>query len=70
MKDLRAAGCDLLTLGQYLAPSRQHHPVVRYVPPAEFDLLAARAQELGFAGVLRAPGALLLPAPARYIARQ
>src|SRR5207253_1709757 len=35
--DLRSAGCDLLTLGQYLQPTRDHLPVVRYVPPEEFD---------------------------------
>lgn len=37
MAELRQAGCDLLTVGQYLQPSPQHHPVVRYVPPEEFD---------------------------------
>ena len=36
MRDLRQAGCDLLTLGQYLAPSPGHHPVVRFVTPEEF----------------------------------
>src|SRR5262249_42953053 len=48
LADLRAADCDTLTLGQYLAPTLKHVPVVRYVPPAEFDALAARARTLGF----------------------
>src|SRR5262249_21303925 len=40
LADLRAAGCDTLTLGQYLAPTLKHIPVARWVPPAEFDQLA------------------------------
>ena len=39
LADLRDAGCDLLTLGQYLQPTPEHLPVVRYVPPEEFDEL-------------------------------
>lgn len=54
-RDLRAAGVDLLTLGQYLRPGPEHRPVVRFVPPAEFAALAARARELGFAGVEAGP---------------
>ena len=42
LRDLRAVGCDILTLGQYLRPSRDHLPVVRYVPPAEFAELQVR----------------------------
>jgi len=41
--DLRAVECDILTIGQYLAPSPQHHPVVRFVPPAEFDEIREQA---------------------------
>ena len=48
LHDLRDAGCDLLTLGQYLAPSDRHHPVVRFVPPDEFDQLAGDAERMGF----------------------
>ncbi|CAH0534043.1 Lipoyl synthase [Vibrio stylophorae] len=48
LKDLRAHGVTMLTLGQYLAPSRHHLPVERYVPPEEFDELKAIALELGF----------------------
>lgn len=48
LKDLRAHGVTMLTLGQYLAPSRHHLPVERYVPPAEFDELKEIALELGF----------------------
>jgi lipoic acid synthetase len=55
LADLRAHGCDTLTLGQYLAPTLKHVPVARYVPPAEFDELAARARTLGFAKVVAGP---------------
>ncbi|MFM4723239.1 lipoyl synthase [Aeromonas veronii] len=48
LKDLRAHGVNMLTLGQYLQPSRHHLPVKRYVPPAEFDELKDVALELGF----------------------
>lgn len=48
MRDLRAAGCDVLTIGQYLRPSAGHLPVARYVPPAEFAELRAEALALGF----------------------
>jgi lipoic acid synthetase len=53
--DLRAVGCDVLTLGQYLAPTLKHIPVARYVPPAEFDRLAALARTLGFQQVVAGP---------------
>ena len=55
MADLRAAGCDLLTITQYLRPSLRHHPVERWVPPGEFDELAEEARGLGFAGVMAGP---------------
>ena len=55
MSELRTAGCDLLTITQYLRPSVRHHPVERWVPPEEFDELADEALELGFAGVLAGP---------------
>src|SRR5579871_3203501 len=48
LADLRGVGCEVLTLGQYLAPTLKHIPVVRYVPPAEFDALAVLARSLGF----------------------
>jgi lipoic acid synthetase len=53
--DLRAVGCDMLTLGQYLAPTLKHVPVARYVPPAEFDALAVLARSLGFRHVASGP---------------
>jgi lipoyl synthase len=53
--DLRSAGCRMLTLGQYLAPTRAHRPTVRFAEPAEFDRLAAIARDMGFAGVSAAP---------------
>ncbi len=55
MADLRDAGCDLLTITQYLRPSVRHHPVERWVPPEEFDELGEEALELGFAGVMAGP---------------
>jgi lipoyl synthase len=55
MADLRTAGCELLTITQYLRPSARHHPVSRWVPPEEFDELAAEAAEVGFAGVQSGP---------------
>lgn len=55
LRDLRAAGVTLLTLGQYLAPSSAHHPVDRFVPPAEFDRRRDEALALGFATVAAAP---------------
>ncbi|MGI8985256.1 MAG: lipoyl synthase [Nocardioidaceae bacterium] len=55
MQDLHGAGCDLLTITQYLRPSARHHPVERWVDPQEFVDLAAAAEELGFVGVLSGP---------------
>jgi lipoic acid synthetase len=55
LRDLRAHGCEMLTLGQYLQPSRDHLPVARYVAPAEFDALADFAKAIGFASVASAP---------------
>ncbi len=55
MRDLRSVGCDLLTITQYLRPSPRHHPVERWVPPAEFGELGDEALALGFAGVMSGP---------------
>jgi lipoic acid synthetase len=55
LADLRAAGCDLVTITQYLRPSARHHAVQRWVDPAEFDELGAHAEALGFAGVMSGP---------------
>jgi lipoyl synthase len=55
LRDLHEAGCDLLTITQYLRPSPRHHPVQRWVRPEEFVELSAEAEELGFAGVLAGP---------------
>jgi lipoyl synthase len=55
IRDLRTVGCDILTLGQYLRPSRDHLPVARYVPPAEFAELRSAALELGFRHVESGP---------------
>jgi lipoyl synthase len=48
MRDLRAHGVDMLTIGQYLRPSAHHLPVVRYAEPAIFDVFARHAREMGF----------------------
>ncbi len=55
LQDLLAAGCRLLTLGQYLAPSREHHPVVAYVSPLEFSKWEKAARQMGFKGVAAGP---------------
>ena len=55
MDDLRAAGVDFLTIGQYLQPSRKHHPVVRFVPPEEFQALETIAYAKGFSMVAASP---------------
>ena len=55
MDDLRAAEVDFLTIGQYLQPSRKHHPVVRFVPPDEFGPLATIALAKGFSIVSASP---------------
>jgi lipoyl synthase len=55
MDDLRAADVDFLTIGQYLQPSRKHHPVVRFLPPEEFRALATIAYAKGFSMVSASP---------------
>jgi lipoic acid synthetase len=55
MADLRAAGCDLLTITQYLRPTPRHHPVERWVKPEEFVQLREEALQMGFAGVMSGP---------------
>lgn len=55
LADLRGIRCDVLTLGQYLAPTMKHIPVARFVPPAEFDAIAVQARTLGFKQVVAGP---------------
>ncbi|MGC0250939.1 lipoyl synthase [Pseudactinotalea sp. Z1748] len=55
LRDLQEAGCDLITLTQYLRPSPRHLPVQRWVPPAEFVELKEVAERIGFLGVLAGP---------------
>jgi len=55
LADLHDAGCDIVTITQYLRPSARHHPVERWVRPEEFDEFAQHAEGLGFAGVLAGP---------------
>ena len=53
--DLHAAGCDLITITQYLRPTSKHHPVERWVKPNEFVELAQEAENVGFSGVMSGP---------------
>jgi lipoic acid synthetase len=55
MKDLRAVGCDILTLGQYLQPTLKHLPVIEFVTPAKFAEHKVRAEEMGFVHVASGP---------------
>jgi lipoic acid synthetase len=55
MQDLRAANCDILTLGQYLQPTLKHLPVVEFVPPAKFAEYQERAEAMGFVHVASGP---------------
>ena len=55
LRDLHTAGCELITITQYLRPSARHHPVTRWVRPEEFVELQAEAEQIGFAGVLSGP---------------
>jgi len=55
LEDLHAAGCDLVTINQYLRPSVRHHPVDRWVRPEEFVELSAEAERIGFLGVMSGP---------------
>jgi len=55
MRDLRRSGCDILTIGQYLAPSRTHVPVARFVEPDEFHRWQRLGREMGFAAVAAGP---------------
>lgn len=55
LRDLRAVGCDIVTIGQYLRPSEFHLPIVRYVPPSEFAEIKAEGMALGFKHVESGP---------------
>jgi lipoic acid synthetase len=55
LQDLHDAGCELVTITQYLRPSPRHHPVERWVKPEEFVELREEAEEIGFAGVMSGP---------------
>jgi len=55
LADLRDAGCELVTITQYLRPSPKHHPVERWVKPEEFVALREEAEDLGFSGVMSGP---------------
>ncbi len=55
LRDLHGAGCELITITQYLRPSKRHHPVERWVKPEEFVELREEAEQVGFAGVMSGP---------------
>ena len=55
MKDLRSIDCDLLTIGQYLRPSKKHHPIIKFYHPEEFEELREIAMNLGFSHVAAGP---------------
>jgi lipoic acid synthetase len=55
LRDLRQAGCDRVTIGQYLRPSKDSLDVVEYIPPEKFAWWKKRAMEVGFPWVLSAP---------------
>ena len=55
MRDLHDAGCEILTITQYLRPSPRHHPVDRWVKPEEFVEHSQAAEAIGFAGVMAGP---------------
>jgi lipoyl synthase len=55
MFDLREKGCDILTIGQYLAPTRKHHPVVEYVHPDRFEFYREEGKKMGFLHVESGP---------------
>ena len=55
LRDLLDAGCSILTLGQYLQPSKEHLPVERYIHPEEFDNWRKRALDMGFSEAASGP---------------
>lgn len=55
MQDLRNVGCEILTLGQYLAPTKSHHPVARYLEPQEYNFLRDEGIKMGFKAVFAGP---------------
>lgn len=55
LKRLRVVGCDLLTIGQYLSPSKSHHPVVEYIHPDRFEAYKQKAMDMGFLFVASGP---------------
>jgi lipoic acid synthetase len=55
MRDLRASHVDILTLGQYLRPSKNHLPIIRYIPPEEFSEYKRLGREMGFQHVEAGP---------------
>ncbi|EIW26138.1 lipoyl synthase [Pelosinus fermentans] len=55
MVDIKAAGCQFLTIGQYLRPSAQHHPIMEYIHPTAFKMWEEKAYEIGFSQVVSGP---------------
>jgi len=55
MKDLRSAGCDFLSIGQYLAPSKRHYQVKEYISPEQFELYKTEGLAIGFTHIESSP---------------
>ena len=55
MEDLQEAGCDIVTLGQYLSPSAYHHPVIEFIHPDTFQMLEDIGYEMGFLRLVPGP---------------
>ncbi len=55
LSHLRKSGCEIVTIGQYLAPSKKHHPVIEYVTPEVFEIYKKKAEEMGFKYVASSP---------------
>ncbi len=68
MQDLRSVGCDFLSIGQYLAPSKQHYPVKNYIVPEQFDYYKEKGRQLGFLHIESAPYARSSYMAADYLA--
>ena len=68
MQDLRSVGCDLLSIGQYLSPSKQHYPVKSYIVPEQFNDYQEKARKLGFLHIQSAPYVRSSYLAAKYLA--
>jgi len=70
MQDLRSVGCDFLSIGQYLAPSKQHYPVKDYIAPEQFDYYKEKGRQLGFLHIESAPYARSSYMASNYLSKE